>query len=68
MARDVRLDSDPRNFVAQDSPEMQLLHEHYRVFGPSDTTALFVVSGSDPGAVLAACGELGGQIRRKKVQ
>ncbi len=62
MARDVRLDSDPRNFVAQDSPEMQLLHEHYRVFGPSDTTALFVVSGSDPGAVLAACGELGDRL------
>ena len=62
LARDVRLDSDPRNFVAQDSPEMQVLQEHYDVFGPSDTTALFVITGPTAGAVLAACGELGDQL------
>ena len=62
LARDVRLDSDPRNFVAQDSPETQLLEEHHEVFGASDTTALFVVTSSSPAVVLAVCGELGDRL------
>lgn len=62
LARDVRLDSDPRNFVAQDSPEMELLEEHHEVFGASDTTALFVVNSSSPAEVVAVSGELGDRL------